>query len=664
MKRNADKNWPAHGLNILLMLLILTAAGCVKTKTHYPMHPTLLSSELPPLIPIEDLFDNKQERYRFKVSPDGKKLAWVEEIRGNRTVHFKTIGEDAVENISTFFGNIHSYRWAQDSQRILVNYGKRGKENNYIYSFDSRAPNRRPVKLIDFMGMLKDKKRALIHSMLIDDPEHILALNNDRDLTCYDLYKLNIRMKRKELIAENPGDVKTWITDRKGDLRARIRVHETTKNKILEAWKPDDQSWRKVVDMDFEDVFGYIGFDAESDLMWALSNRNRDKVGLVKFSLENGEEEVIYEDGRVDVDNYEYCRETERPYLVYLEPDITKIVFLDPEIENDFKPLFDRIREDHFTHIGINSSDNNARVFTIFAYSDKDWMYFLFDRHSGHIEELSRNPLSEYARHLSDIQPISFTSGDGMEIHGYLTTPKGAPPKNLPMVVLVHGGPWSRDTWGFNKRVQFFANRGYAVLQINFRGSDGYGRKYMEAAVGEFAGKMQTDLIDGANWAIDKGIADPDKIAIVGASYGGYAALVGLTFTPDFFVCGIDVFGPSDLESLLKVAPIWWTLGMPKFYKYIGNPDNPEDLEIMKSKSPIYRLDAIERPLLVIYGGEDPRVAKKQSSSVIEKLTQAGKDFEWHSFPDEGHGFYDRNRITYYNLIQTFLARHLGGRMP
>ncbi len=359
---------------------------------------------------------------------------------------------------------------------------------------------------------------------------------------------------------------------------------------------------------------------------------------------------------------YEFCKETQKPYLLYLEPDFPKHFFLDPEMEKDFEPMLKRIREDGFQRLNIRSSDDSARVFTISANSDKDWKYYLFDRDSGKIEVLSSNPLAKNTPHLSDIRPVSFTSRDGLEIYGYLTLPKGAPEKNLPMVVLVHGGPWSRDYWGFDREVQFLANRGCAVLQINFRGSDGYGRKYMEAAMGEFAGKMHTDLIDGSTWVIDQGIADPEKIAIMGASYGGYAALVGVTFTPDFFACGIDVFGMSDLETLIEVAPVWWKLGMPKFYKYIGDPKNPEDLEMMKSKSPIYKLDEIKRPLLVIYGGEDQRVDRKQSIDIIEKLKESGKDFEWYSFPDAGHGFYGRNRLTYFRLVEEFLAKHLGSR--
>ncbi len=653
-----------HKLGIVLSLLLclLASAGCTPKSLHYPLHPSLQTSQLPPLLSIEELFHSDEEKFRFRVSPDGRKLAWVETVRGTTTVHYKTIGKDDTRHLPVKYGHIYGFTWAQDNQRILVNYRSRGKENNQIYAFNLDAIGRRPFKLYEFRGFMSDKKRALIHRLLPNDPDHILIENNDRDLSCYDLYKVNIHAKDRELLATNPGDVRQWITDRNGTPRARIRVDDAKHLKVLDFRGSNDDEWREKIAMGFEEVFEVVGFDDPTGNMWVLSNRNRDKVVLAKLNLRTFQETVLLENREVDVDACEVIRKTGVPYLAYTCPDYPQIAFLDTQTEKTFKPLLERIETDGYKSYRITSADNQAHVFTVYAYSDKDWSYYLFNRLTADMALLSRNPLHKRRSEFASIEPITFTSRDGIDIKGYLTLPRGGQARDLPLVVLVHGGPWSRDYWGYNRGVQLYANRGYAVLQINFRGSDGYGKHFMELAVGEFAGSMQNDLLDGALWAIQEGIADPGKIAICGQSYGGYAALVGLTFTPDFFACGINVFGPSDLETLLEYAPVWWKLGMAKFYKYIGNPGDPDDRAAMRAKSPLYRLDDLSKPLLIVYGSEDQRVAKKQSKDIIERLKELEKPFEWYAFPDAGHGIYGRNRITYYRLVQEFLAKNLGGR--
>lgn len=650
------------GVFILLVLSLLFSLGCAGNQRQYPLHPSLQSDQLPPPLTVKELFDNDAEKYRFRVSPDGKRLAWVATVRGTTTVHHKTIGEERVRHISARRGNIYGFRWAQDSQRILVNYRRRGKENNDIYTLNLDEIANAPFKLYEFKGFMSNKKRALIHRLMPADPDHILIVNNDRDLSCYDLYKVSIHAKDRQLLATNPGDVRKWITDRQGRLRGRVRLDEARGIKVLEFPGAAEGDWRKIFEMPFEDVFHVVGFDDQAGDLWALSSRHRDKVALVRFDPDTQRETVVFANPKVDLDGYEVVRATRVPFMVYAVPDYPEVTFLDPQIEKDFAPLLARIEADGLHSFNITSLDNQARVFTIYAYSDRDWCYYLFDRVSGTIEHLSHSPLHARRAELAAIQPVAFESRDGITINGYLTLPPGIEAQRLPMVVLVHGGPWSRDYWGFKRHVQFYANRGYAVLQINFRGSDGYGKDFMELAVGEFAGTMQNDLIDGARWAIREGIADPAKIAISGQSYGGYATLVGLTFTPDFFACGINVFGPSELETLVEHAPVWWKLGLPKFHKYIGDPDKPEDRARMRAKSPLYRLGDLNKPLLVIYGSEDQRVAKKQSKDIIARLTELEKKFEWHAFPDAGHGIYGKNRVTYYNLVEEFLAKHLGGR--
>jgi dipeptidyl aminopeptidase/acylaminoacyl peptidase len=261
------------------------------------------------------------------------------------------------------------------------------------------------------------------------------------------------------------------------------------------------------------------------------------------------------------------------------------------------------------------------------------------------------------------MKPISFKSRDNLNIHGYLTVPKGTSGENLPMVLLVHGGPWNRDRWGYNPMVQFLANRGYAVLQINFRGSSGYGHNFLEAGADEWAGKMHNDLIDGVRWAIDEGVANPEKIAIMGSSYGGYAALVGLAFTPERFACGVDVFGPSNLVTLLESSPKYWKFGMSMMYRHIGNPNNPEDRRTMEAKSPLFHVDKITKPLLIVQGGKDVRVTVKESEQIVAAVRKAGKDVKYIFFDNEGHGIRSwSNMLHYLSKLESFLAKHLGGR--
>ena len=650
-------------LFITLFITSFLSACFMPEKKHYPLHISLQNPKLPDLILIEDFFDNKKENGQYKISPDGQKIAWVETTRGTKTVHFKNIEDNEIDYISTFRGRISNFYWAMDSRRIFVYYGKKGKENYNIGVYDTEAPGKRPYFVVEFKGHMKFKKRAFLQENLINDHEKIFVRHNDRDLTCYDLYKMSIRKRKEELIAENPGDVREWITDNTGKLHARVRHDEKKRIKFLEAYEEKDKSWKKVIRLNIEDSFNCIGFDKTTELMWVLSNRKTDKLALCKFSLKTGEETIVYEHSKVDIDGYARIRETQEPYILYLEPDYPTVHFVNKEMEKKFQPFLSRMKQDNLKFFFVKSSDNQAQKFTLVAYTDKEWAYYYFDTTTGKVDLLYYSKKSEYRDMISEMKPISFKSRDGLEINGFLTLPLNIPPKNLPMVLLAHGGPWSRYKWGNNKKVQILANRGYAVLQVNFRGSQGYGKKFIEAGIGEYGGKMVTDLIDGANWAITQQIADPQKIAIYGESYGGYATLVALTTVPDFFACGIDVFGPSDLESLIERKPVWWKLGMHRYYKYIGDPNTPEGLKKIKEISPIYKIDAIKKPILVIYGSEDQRVQLKQSSTVIEKLTKLKKEYESYSFPDEGHGFHGKNRITYYEIIEGFLAKHLGGRV-
>jgi len=618
------------------------------------MHPALESAQLPDLIPLRHLVVNKETKFNYRISPDGRKLGWIAVKSGRLTIHLKQIDEDKVSALTPAApGNIFGFIWTPDSRRILYWQDQSGNENYHIYLADSDHPDQPAVDLTPF-----EKTRAGIHQIIRTDPDNVLITHNNRDSTAYDLYRVNLKTRKQTMLAQNPGDVLIWLTDDEGNLRARVRKNNE-ELRIFETFNAPKNTWKALMSLDLEDSLWILRFTAEGDAVWALSNRGRDRISLVRMDLASGDEKLVYEDPQVDLRGVFISYHTKEPLVAIAFPNYQKLHFFDPEIEEDARIFLDQ----NHVALDLNSADYEERLLTVAAYTDKDYEYYLFNRDTRQKVLLHRNPVSKYQDSLTSVQPVSFKSRDGLTIHAYLTLPQGTPGRGLPMVLLVHGGPWARDYWGYSSTVQFLANRGYAVLQINYRGSTGYGRAFKEAAVGEFAGKMHTDLIDGVDWAVAQGIADPQKIAIFGFSYGGYATLVGLTFTPETFACGVDVFGVSNLVTFMQSVPQYWKNWMPYWYKYVGNPINPADITRMESKSPLFRVDQINRPLLIVQGAKDARVKQQESDQIVDAMRKAGKDVKYILFPNEGHSIRNwQNRVIFYRKLEDFLARHLGGR--
>ncbi len=402
-----------------------------------------------------------------------------------------------------------------------------------------------------------------------------------------------------------------------------------------------------------------VRFAADDQGIWLRSNRRRDRIALVRMHGETGEETLMYADPRVDVEAVLFSRVRHKPLMAFSYPDYQNIHFFDTALHSDLLAFL----QHEPTGLGIISVDDQERLFTIQTFTPTGTAYYLYNRETHQKTLLGQHPIAAYASALSPVQPIMFTSRDGWEIHGYLTVPQGTSGTHLPMVLLVHGGPWNRDYWGYNSLVQLLANRGYAVLQINFRGSTGYGRAFTEAAIGEFAGKMQADLLDAVHWAITTNIADPHHIAIVGSSYGGYATLVGLSFTPEVFACGVDIAGISNLVTFVESTPIYWKNWMDKWHRYVGHPSRPDDRRRMEAQSPLFRAEQIQRPLLIVHGTEDSRVKLGQSEHIVTVLQQAGKEVEYVPLAGEGHRIsHWRNWLTVYRKVEDFLAKCLGGR--
>jgi dipeptidyl aminopeptidase/acylaminoacyl peptidase len=419
-----------------------------------------------------------------------------------------------------------------------------------------------------------------------------------------------------------------------------------------------DGEWKTIKSWTNEEQGGPVGFGTDPNTLYIIGNDNANAARLLKLDLATNKETVIAEDKEYDVSGAMMDDRRRVLVAVAFTKAKTEWTALDDSVKADLEFL-KNFRRGEFNVTSKTHDDTKWLV----AYSTDDGptSYFLYDRPAKKAEFLFVNNSRLEGLKLAQMEPVEFKSKDGLTIHGYLTKPVGIDAKNLPTVLYVHGGPWARDSWGYNPAVQWLANRGYAVLQINYRGSTGYGKAFLNAGNREWAGKMHQDLLDGVDWIVKQGIADPKKIAIMGGSYGGYATLVGLTFTPEVFNCGVDIVGPSNIATLIRSIPPYWKPLRGIFDKRVGNIDTEE--EFLKERSPLSKVDAITKPLLIGQGANDPRVKQAESDQIVAAMRKNGKEVKYVVYPDEGHGFArPENRLHFYAIAEEFLSRHLGGR--
>lgn len=645
---------------LIILLTLILLCNCAVGPTH----PTLNSSDMPDAIRIKDFFFNIEIPSNYKISPDGKKIAWLGKKDKRRTIYFKTIGRDDEHHFDhghfkTIY-HISRFYWARDSRYIL--YPLRDDENQqtHIFRADTENYGHYPKDLTPWQNF-----GANINRIPRSDREHILVDKQAADQTVVmtstiDLVKINILTGKEELIAKNPGNVFKWIVDSEGKLRGRILITSIEK-RALEAVDPASGRWEPALEWNLDESVYFKGYSPGNKGMYLLSDIGRDRLSLTRLDLKTKKEEVLFQDPEVDLEKVLISSAAKKPIVAFSYPDYQKMHLLN----SDYQDLVEAFRSDARTGISFYSADDTERRITVMTYSDKNYAWYLYDRDSGKKELLSKSFTEEFSARLSSMKPVTIKSRDGIKLRGYLTLPRGTSGRHLPMVLYVHGGPWSRDYWGYSRTVQFLANRGYAVLQVNYRGSIGFGRSHKEAAKGEFAGKMHTDLIDSVNWAIREGVADPEKISIFGFSYGGYAALVGLTFTPDVFACGISVNGPSNLVTFIESKDvsnddykIWYS-----WHKYVGDPADPADQARMKARSPYFKVDQISKPLMIVQGAKDKRVPRSESDQMVAALRKANKEVKYKLFSRESHYIaYWKNRFRLYQDIESFLGKHLGGR--
>lgn len=598
-------------------------------------------------IPVRDFFKNS-EKLGFSVSPNGNYIAYLApwENRMNIFVQQKGSSEAArITNVSS--RDIMGFFWGNDT-RIIYIKDKDGDENFHLYSVDKNGENE--IDLTPFEGV-----RCNIIDELYDSETDILIELNKRIPEVFDVYRLNFVTGEMKLSAENPGNISTWKADHEGRIRAAIAT-DGVNNSLL--YRDDEnETFRNIITTNFKDSIIPLFFTFDNRHIYASSNIGRDKSAIIKYDISGAREiETLFEHPEVDVHHLSYSNKRKVLTAISFVTWKRERKFLDSETE----AIFLRLEKDLKGYeIAITDMDRNENVFIVRTYSDRSLgSYYLYEKTTDKLEKLTDISPWINEDEMCEIKPVTYTSRDGIKIHGYLTLPKGIEAKNLPVVVNPHGGPWHRDEWGYNPESQFLANRGYAVLQMNFRGSVGYGRKFWESSFKQWGKTMQDDVTDGVNWLISQGIADPKRIAIYGASYGGYATLAGLVYTPDIYAAGVDYVGVSNLFTFMKSIPPYWKPYLETLYEMVGHPE--KDKELLQASSPVFHVDKIKAPLFIAQGRQDPRVNVNESDQMVEALKKRGIDVPYMVKDNEGHGFQnEENRFEFYEAMEQFLAKHL-----
>jgi dipeptidyl aminopeptidase/acylaminoacyl peptidase len=621
-------------------------------------------SDLPPLLDRELFFGNP-EIAGAQLSPDGKYIAFLKPWKDTRNIYVKKTEEpyasarlltaETKRPIPTFF-------WTRDSRQILFIQDKDGDENYNIYAVDPAAapaagqdaPQARSIT--DLKGV-----RAFIYAVPKSDPDTMYVGLNDRDAAWHDLYKVKISTGERTLMRKNTERIAGWTFDLKGELRLAGRVTDTGDTEIL---RVDPSGFTQVYSCSVFELCGPVRFHKDGKRVYLRTNKGEaDLVRLVLFDPETGAEELVETDPlkRVDFGSTLFSEATEELIATTYEDERVRIYFRDKGFEADHK----RLQQKHPGHdlfVGAMTADDSLLFVT--ASSDTEpGNRFIYNRKTGQSIPQYRTRERIPREHMARMKPVRYPSSDGLEIPAFLTLPKGAAAKNLPLIVVPHGGPWARDSWGFNGMAQFLANRGYAVLLPNFRGSVGYGKKVLNAGNKQWGDKMQDDITWGVKHLVGQGIADPKRIGIMGGSYGGYATLAGVAFTPDLYAAAVSIVGPSNLITLLETIPPYWESGRITFHERMGNPNTPEGRQQLERQSPLNSAQKIRTPLLVAQGANDPRVKKAESDQIVIALRDRGFPVEYLVAPDEGHGFARPvNNMSLYASAEAFFAKHLAGR--
>lgn len=603
--------------------------------------------------PLEDFFRNS-DRSGYQISPDGNYFSFLAPYEDRMNIFVQRIGsEDTVRLTSETARSVAGYMWATN-ERILFMKDTAGDENYQLYGVNLDGSDLRAYTA--FPGV-----RTTLIDDLEDIPNEVIIGMNKRQAEIFDPYRLNLETGELTQLAENPGNWQGYMTDHEGKLRVVTAIVDGVNTQILYR-EHEEEEFRPVLTTNFKESVDFMEFTPDNRLVYAATNLGRDKVTLVLMNPATCEElEHLYAHEQYDVSSISYSRKRKKLLAVYCQghKDPIRHYFDDEEaaFREHLRSFFEGRR------FGITATDKEERKYLIYVGSDRTrGRYYFYDRAVG-----SPALLAELAPWLEEedmvaMHPVTYTSRDGLTIEAYLSLPYPYTPetaKALPVVVHPHGGPWARDSWGYSAEVQFLCNRGYAVFQMNFRGSTGYGRKFLEASYKQWGQAMQDDITDGVNWLVAQGIADAKRVAIYGGSYGGYATLAGLCFTPDLYACGIDYVGVSNLLTFMQTIPPYWRPLLEMMYEQVGDPE--KDLEMLTAYSPALQAHLIKAPLFIAQGANDPRVNKAESDQMVEALRARGVEVEYMVKDDEGHGFHNQeNRFDFYRAMERFLKEQMG----
>jgi dipeptidyl aminopeptidase/acylaminoacyl peptidase len=601
------------------------------------------------LIPRDVLFGNP-EKVGPALSPDGTRIAYLAPHAGLLSVWVRSVGADDDRLVASDPTRpIRNAFWSPRGDRVLYLQDAGGDENFHLFAADPDGV----TPAIDLTPF--EATRVMVQAIDFTRPDTMLVAMNRRDPQLFDIYRLDPATGETVLDTQNPGAISSFAEDVELRVRAGVIQHPDASTEILV--RDDlDAPWRTLARFASDDgTPALVGFTLDGSSLLVITSADADAARLVRFDLETGARTDIAGDPHYDINDVQFSPRTKTPIAASVARERSEWIVLDHAYDADFAALAAQVPGD----IGIASIDRDDRVWLVSSLiDDGSPSYWSYDRSSRTATKLfvTRPALQRYT--LSPMQPIAFDARDGLTIHGYLTRPADAPPGRLPAIVLVHGGPWARDLWGYNATVQWLANRGYAVLQPNFRGSTGYGKAFLNAGDREWAGTMRTDLLDAKAYLVREGIADPLRVAIMGGSYGGYATLTALAFEPLAFACGVDIVGPSNLNTLLASIPPYWAPMRATFTRRMGDTE-----AVLAEQSPLHRASEIRAPLLIGQGANDPRVKIAESDQIVAAMRERKLDVQYIVFEDEGHGFARPENAKRFNAaVERFLAAHLGGR--
>ena len=603
-------------------------------------------------IPVEAFFKNP-EKTAFTISPDGDYIAYLGPYNSRLNIYVQPADITAapVRVTSGTERDITYYFWKNNTTLLYIKDAA-GDENYKLYAIDRDGTNKRDLTP-------EQNVRIEVIDELTDFPDEVIIAMNKNNPALFEPYRLNIKTGEKKQLAVNKdmsNPITIWKADNEGKLRLAVSVEKGTKTHLLYR-ETEDQPFKSLLVSDWKDMVEPLFFDENNKYIYALSNLNRDKTALVKIDPANPQNpEIILEHPDVDITYAERSPKKHKLVSAYYATDKKHLVFFDEDLKKIYEQLALKFPGDD---IYFNGFDNEEKHFIVRTYNDKTpgdfYLYHAEENNITHLATINTNIQKEQ---MSAMFPIEYKSRDGLNIQGYLTVPSGTSGKNLPTVILVHGGPTSRDYWGYRADVQLLASRGYAVLQVNFRGSWGYGKNFTTAGFKQWGKKMQDDITDGAAWMVEQGVADKDKIAIFGSSYGGYSALAGVTFTPDVYACGIAYVGPSNLFTLLNNLPSYWEPEKEMLFEMIGHP--VADSVLLYNASPVFHTENIKVPLFIAQGGNDPRVRKEESEQMVDALRSRDQHVVYMLKENEGHGFkLEENRLEFYKAMMGFLAEQM-----